>query len=103
VVGGHSPPAFRRAVERGNGWFGFALDHERTKQSLAGIAAAQSRCDRPEELGVLEISVTPLVELSADEIKRFEDLGVSRLVLLTAGSWKGDEIVAFVERCGALL
>ena len=46
---------------------------------------------------------TPLVELSADELRRFEDIGVSRLVPMTWGNPGPDELVAFVEKAGGLL
>ncbi len=103
VIGGHSPAAFRRAVEHGNGWFGFALDADKTQECLAGIQQASRKYQRPPELGALEISVAPLVKLSADEVHRFEDLGVDRMVLLLPGSWKPDEIVDFIEKTAALI
>ncbi len=103
VIGGHSPAAFRRAVEHGNGWFGFALDADKT-QSVAQQSSrrAASTSDR-QSLGALEMSVAPLVKLSADEVHRFEDLGVDRMVLLLPRSWKPDEIVDFIEKTAALI
>src|SRR5262245_43281878 len=51
VVGGTSPAALRRAVLRGNGWYGFLRDLDATKGDLAGLAAARSAAPRPPALG----------------------------------------------------
>jgi probable F420-dependent oxidoreductase len=80
VIGGQTPAAYRRAVTRGNGWYGFALDPPDTSTCLAGLRAAANAHTRPQELGELEISVTPRGPLGLDTVKRFADLGVHRLV-----------------------
>lgn len=80
VIGGQTPPAYRRAVTRGNGWYGFALDPADTATCLAGLRAAADAHARPEHLGPLEISVTPRGPLDLETVKRFADLGVHRLV-----------------------
>jgi probable F420-dependent oxidoreductase len=82
VVGGTSPAALRRAVARGNGWYGFLRDLETAKADLAGLAAAQREAPRPAALGALELSVTPLPRIDLDTAQRYRDLGVERLVLL---------------------
>jgi probable F420-dependent oxidoreductase len=102
VVGGTSPGALRRAVGRGNGWYGFLRDLETTRSDLAGLAAARERTARPDSLGALEISVTPPPRLGLDDAQRYRDLGVDRLVLL-APARDGDAIVRFVEESGAEL
>ena len=38
--------------------------------------------ERPAELGSLEITITPPGPVDADTARRFEDLGVDRLVLM---------------------
>ena len=86
VVGGHSAAAHSRAVERGNGWYGFALDVEATAKALDGLTAARQDCERPAELGDLETTVTPPPKVSSDDVKRYRDLGVDRLVLLVNAS-----------------
>jgi probable F420-dependent oxidoreductase len=96
VVGGHSPGAFRRAVAQGNGWYGFALDLARTRECVAGLEKARAEVARPAALGPLEIGVTPSVALDRDSARRFEDLGVARLVPIARGR-SADELVAFVE------
>src|SRR5262245_66248935 len=34
VVGGRTPPAYRRAVTQGHGWYGFGMDVEDTRKSV---------------------------------------------------------------------
>lgn len=97
VVGGMSPPAFRRAVAQGNGWYGFALDPEGTQRCIEGLHKAASEVQRPAELGDLEITITPNSHLDADLVKRFEDLGVCRVVALAPGR-SADDVVRSVER-----
>lgn len=82
VVGGTSAPALARAVARGNGWYGFLRDLDAVKSDLAGLAAARREAERPAALGTLEISVTPPPRLGLDGARRYQDLGVDRLVLL---------------------
>jgi probable F420-dependent oxidoreductase len=82
VVGGHTPSAYRRAVERGNGWYGFALDVATTARSVEGLRRAADEWERPAALGPLEISVTPRGRsIDAATVAQFADLGVHRLVL----------------------
>jgi probable F420-dependent oxidoreductase len=80
VYGGHSRPAFRRAVARGHGWYGFAMKPDDVAASLAGLAAAAAEVERPPELGRLEITVTPRVRLTPEVVAAFAELGVDRLV-----------------------
>jgi probable F420-dependent oxidoreductase len=80
VVGGHAKRAYRRAVARGHGWYGFAVTPESVTESLAGLRAAASEVARPTELGRLEITVTPRGRLTAATAAAFAELGVDRLV-----------------------
>jgi probable F420-dependent oxidoreductase len=80
VIGGHTRPAYRRAVSRGHGWYGFAMTPETAAESLAGLQAAASEVERPRELGPLEITVTPRGRLTPETASAFADLGVHRLV-----------------------
>ncbi|MGH9134875.1 MAG: TIGR03619 family F420-dependent LLM class oxidoreductase, partial [Ilumatobacteraceae bacterium] len=59
VVGGHSRPAYRRAVTRGHGWYGFGVTPETAAEYITALRAEATRVDRPAELGELEITVTP--------------------------------------------
>jgi probable F420-dependent oxidoreductase len=82
VVGGHTPPAYRRAVQRAHGWYGYWLRSDDAASALAALRATADRVDRPAELGDLEISVTPRGRITPELAAEFADLGVERLVLL---------------------
>ncbi|MFO0690871.1 MAG: TIGR03619 family F420-dependent LLM class oxidoreductase [Myxococcota bacterium] len=81
-VGGMSPAALRRAVAQGNGWYGFFLDVANTGKMIEGLRETAKRVERPASLGKLEISVTPPGPIDSDTAKRYEDLGVDRIVLM---------------------
>ena len=57
LVGGHSKPAFRRAVAQGDGWYGFALDVDAARGCLQGLAQAAEGVTRaPERTNRLKCS-----------------------------------------------
>jgi probable F420-dependent oxidoreductase len=103
VMGGHSPSAYRRAVQRAHGWYGFALDAARTEQALAGLREAAERYERPADLGSLEISVTPRGALDAAAVEQYAALGVHRLVLQPRFGLDAAGIEAFVAETGRTL
>ncbi len=83
LVGGMSPPAYRRAVRHGDGWYGFFQDLDATRAALRGLETAAREVERPAHLGPLEITITPPAGgVDGDTVKRYEDLGVARLVLV---------------------
>ncbi len=83
VAGGHSPPAFRRAVHRANGWYGFALAPDAVARFVTGLERAAADTDRAPALGPLEIIVTPPPgTVDADTVDQYRQLGVTRLVML---------------------
>ena len=105
LVGGMSPPALRRAVAQGDGWYGFFQDVDATAAMIKALEETAKSVERPASLGRLELTVTPTGAMDGDTLKRFEDLGVDRLVLMRgfedmsaapAGS-VDDAIVAFLE------
>jgi probable F420-dependent oxidoreductase len=97
VIGGQSTPAYRRALVRGHGWYGFHLDLEATERCLADIERERAEVRRPDQLGRLEISVTPPFGASFDDLRRYRDLGVDRLILIGFAG-RGDDIVRTVEQ-----
>ena len=102
VIGGMSPVAYRRAVALGDGWYGFNQTEEATAESVAGLASAAAEAGRP--MDSLEISVTPRGPISPDRVRRFEDLGVSRLILLPAPGAPGlDGLRRFIEDTASAL
>jgi probable F420-dependent oxidoreductase len=107
-VGGMSTAAHRRAIARGNGWYGFFQDLAATEAALASLEEAAKEIERPVELGDLEISITPPGAVDADTVKRFEDLGVHRLILMRGmgdmvgdgGGSARDDVLSFIESTG---
>ena len=81
VVGGHSPAAYRRAVQTANGWYGWTLGLEETARALADLRETAARHDRPAALGPLEITITPPRMVDVDAARRYADLGVHRLAI----------------------
>ena len=102
LVGGMSPPALRRAVAQGNGWYGFFQDVDATAAQLRNLEETAKQVDRPTALGKLEISITPPGPVDADTARRFEDLGVDRLVVMRgfedmANAGSQDAVIRFLE------
>jgi alkanesulfonate monooxygenase SsuD/methylene tetrahydromethanopterin reductase-like flavin-dependent oxidoreductase (luciferase family) len=85
VIGGTSKAAFRRAVTKCSGWYGFAMNHETAADAIAGLREAADKYERPAALGDLEISITPLGRTSPVDAEKWTELGVSRLILLQPG------------------
>jgi probable F420-dependent oxidoreductase len=82
VVGGDSEAARRRAITKANGWYVFNADQDLAKQAVGAIRAETDRYERPNELGPLELTITPIGPFSADVADWYAQLGVDRLVLL---------------------
>ena len=104
IVGGDSPPALRRAVAQGDGWYSWHGVDE-TAAMLKALEETAKRTERPASLGHLEITITPGGPIDGDTAKRYEDLGVDRLALVrdpwdtaTPPSKEADDmIVQFLE------
>ena len=91
-----------RAVRLARGWYGFAQDLDATKACLEGLRAACAKHGR--KLEDLEISITPgggghrvLPQVDRDTVKRFEDLGVHRLIVYPATARDEGSLVKLVE------
>jgi probable F420-dependent oxidoreductase len=83
VVGGRTPPAYRRAVTQGHGWYGFGLDVGETLRIAEALREVGKKHSRPAHLGTLEISVTPPGFDVPDKatIEAYAAAGVHRLIL----------------------
>jgi probable F420-dependent oxidoreductase len=99
VVGGHSQSAFRRAVQAGNGWYGWDLDVEHTARALADLRESSRRHQRPAELGELEITITPPGVPDLETARRYAALGVHRLAIQphTMDGSAMDDLIATVS------
>jgi probable F420-dependent oxidoreductase len=81
-VGGMSRPALRRAIAHGDAYYGFFQSVEATTELLAALREEAERTERPAALGELPITITPPAGLvDRDTVRRYEDLGVERLVV----------------------
>jgi hypothetical protein len=98
VVGGHSPAAFRRAVSRGDGWFGNGDSPADLRRHLAGLARAADAVQRPAGLGRLEITWMQLSPPSGEELQRYAELGVDRLVVYPLPIEDADDVERFLEQ-----
>ena len=92
----------RAAVAQGDGWYGFYQNPDGTAAMLRSLEEAAKQVERPAELGKLEISITPPGPVDADTARRFEDLGVDRLVLMRgmeemANAGSEDSVIRFLE------
>ena len=103
VVGGGSPAAFRRAVESGNGWFGYGMDLKDTKRCLEGLRKASKRYSRPKSLGELEISIAPSMPIDKATARQFVELGVDRLILILPERGDLFQMEHFVKEAGSRL
>jgi probable F420-dependent oxidoreductase len=105
IVGGNSPPALRRAVAQGDGWYGFFMDVDAAAGMVGALEETAKSTERPDSLGKLTISITPPGPVDGDTAKRFEDVGVDRLVTMRgfadmggkSGREVDDAIVKFLE------
>lgn len=82
VVGGNTPPAYRRTTASAHGWYGYWLTPDDVADSLTALRAASDRVERPADLGELEISVTPRGRITPELVAAYAELGVHRLVVL---------------------
>ncbi|MQY31617.1 LLM class F420-dependent oxidoreductase [Nocardia aurantia] len=100
VIGGHSPAAYRRAVARGHGWIGNGSGPADLVRHLDGLRTAATEVERPARLGRLEINFMQLdpVEVSADDARRYADLGVDRLQVYPLPLTDPRSVIAFLER-----
>jgi probable F420-dependent oxidoreductase len=102
VIGGHSPAAYRRAVQAGNGWYGWELDPDGVTRALAQLRETASRYERPASLGELEITITPPGAVDIDLARRYADVGVHRLAMQPR-TMEGSAMDDLIARAGDTL
>ncbi len=105
VVGGRTPPAYRRAVTKGHGWYGFGLDVAETQKSVSALRDAAKSVSRPAELGRLEISITPPSFDVPDKasIDAYAAAGVDRLILRPRPDMDAPALERFASDTGRAL
>jgi probable F420-dependent oxidoreductase len=82
VTGGASAPARRRTIGKANGWYCFQTTVEWATEAIAVITAELEQFDRPNDLGELEITMTPTGPFDRGIREQYQSLGVDRLVFL---------------------
>jgi probable F420-dependent oxidoreductase len=105
VVGGRTPPAFRRAVTQGHGWYGFGVDVRETQKLGEALGEAAKKYPRPPELGPLEISVTPPGLDLPDKatVEAYAAAGVHRLILRPRPEMDPPALERFAAEAGRFL
>lgn len=99
VVGGTSPAALRRAVQRGHGWFGTGSAAD-MQEGIEQLAAVAREVDRPQRLGRLEITFMfgDPSEVTPDTARQAADLGVDRFLLFAQPTGTLAEAEKLLER-----
>lgn len=79
VVGGESPAALERAAVRGDGWYGHVTSPAEVAPVVQRLRARRVEAGRADD--PFEVTVRVPATVSADDVTRFEEVGVDRLVL----------------------
>ena len=105
VVGGRTPPAYRRAVMQGQGWYGFGMSVDDTQKVVAALRETAKKHSRPAELGRLEISITPPGYDVPDKATRdaYAATGVDRLILRPRPEMDAAALERFAAETGRAL
>jgi len=105
VVGGRTPPAYRRAVMQGQGWYGFGMSVDDTQKVVAALRDTSKKHSRPAELGRLEISITPPGYDVPDKatLDAYAATGVDRLILRPRPEMDAAALERFAAETGRAL
>src|SRR3954469_19127195 len=99
-VGGETDGALRRVARLGQGWFGFNRLPDQVPEALDRLDAALAAEGRTRS--EIEVSVSPYFnQIDADTMKRYQDLGVDRLILLVFATDR-DTLLAAADTAGEL-
>jgi alkanesulfonate monooxygenase SsuD/methylene tetrahydromethanopterin reductase-like flavin-dependent oxidoreductase (luciferase family) len=103
VIGGSSRAAYRRAITAGNGFYVSRMDLERARTVLAEIRELGKQCERPADLGALEITLTPAEEIDLETARRYAEIGVDRLLLWPHDVGEPERLERFIGEVGERL
>jgi hypothetical protein len=100
-----TPPAYRRAVAQGHGWYGFGIDVEETRKCVSALREAEKKSQRPPELGRLEISATPPGYDVPDKalVDAYAAVGVDRLIIRPRPDMDAAALERFAAEAGRAL
>jgi probable F420-dependent oxidoreductase len=79
LVGGHAPPALRRAAQRADGWIHAGGDAEELTKMIARVR--ELRADSPRANEPFEVHAISLDAYSPDGVRRLEDTGVTDAIV----------------------
>jgi alkanesulfonate monooxygenase SsuD/methylene tetrahydromethanopterin reductase-like flavin-dependent oxidoreductase (luciferase family) len=79
LIGGHAPPALRRAARQGDGWIHAGGDPNDLTTMLAKIDAL--RAEYGTDKKPFEVHVISMDAFSADGVKRLEEAGVTDVIV----------------------
>jgi probable F420-dependent oxidoreductase len=98
VIGGYARAVLRRAVRDADGWYGWGLDLAATARYVATLCSAADQVARRDDLGPVEITITPPGDVDVATAASYADLGVHRLNLMLP--WKAGEgaLAAYFDR-----
>jgi alkanesulfonate monooxygenase SsuD/methylene tetrahydromethanopterin reductase-like flavin-dependent oxidoreductase (luciferase family) len=83
--GGESDAALARVADLGDGWYGFDRTPEETVEGLERLTRMLG--ERGRVRGDVHVSVCPYLKaVGADDVKRYEDLGVDQVILFAAAA-----------------
>lgn len=94
VIGGHTPPARRRAARHGAGWYGFQLSPEQVRTQVDGLRAAADAAGRTTPL---HIAVTPDRPLDPDTVAAYAAAGAQRLIVAFPARTPAARLAELVE------
>ena len=100
IVGGYAPPALRRAVEFGAGWYGFSRDPAGVKAMLAKLDAAFAKAGRTRPAD-FRIIITPPGDMAVDAMQAYAEIGVHEIVP-NLGSQRAERIGPRLAEIAAL-
>ena len=79
IVGGTSKPAYRRVVKHGDGWISPNNSVEQLAEQIAELHAIAREHGRDPD--TIEITGTWMMSRQPDDLPRYRDLGVTRLII----------------------
>ena len=80
IVGGGSRAVLRRAIARGDGWYGWKASAGQVAEAREAMDEIAGRTERPAELGGLRIIATPPELPSPAEVEAYAAAGADELV-----------------------
>ncbi len=95
--GGESAPAMRRVADHGVGWHAFNLDPDEARERIQKLHALMREKGRnPKDV---EIAVSPFRKrVTIDDLKRYRDVGVDEIVIVTNPPENESDTADWVER-----